>query len=309
MLRKLLLFLSILLIVLILVWSLPQCSRQSGPIGPQAENTQTIIPSPAPPSAASTAAETQLKKAEPPAPVTNETAEQAITAEPPAPIAPSTTVAKPVAAGGETEGKAELDKTDNAVDNSTDAAASAEDQPAPPSSAPANDTASSEPDADNAASTEGATSVPKENGGESASHDTAPAMQQPSTTPAEATAEPPATTEAPATTIILDGVNFALNSDQLMEGSETVLDNVVASLTKSPGIRLEIAGYTDDRGDPLYNRILSRRRAEAVMIYLVKHGIDARRLTAAGYGSDDPIADNATEAGRQKNRRVELHIR
>ncbi len=88
-----------------------------------------------------------------------------------------------------------------------------------------------------------------------------------------------------------------------------MLDNVVASLTKSPGIRLEIAGYTDDRGDPLYNRILSRRRAEAVMIYLVKHGIDARRLTAAGYGSDDPIADNSTEEGRQKNRRVELHIR
>ncbi len=110
-------------------------------------------------------------------------------------------------------------------------------------------------------------------------------------------------------TIILDGVNFESDSDQMMPGSEVVLDNVIESLMNNPNIKLEIAGYTDDRGDPLYNRILSRRRAEAVMIYLVDHGIDARRLTAAGYGSDNPIADNRTHEGRQKNRRVELHIR
>jgi outer membrane protein OmpA-like peptidoglycan-associated protein len=110
-------------------------------------------------------------------------------------------------------------------------------------------------------------------------------------------------------TIVLDGLQFETDSDQLVEGSEAVLENVITSLKNHPDIRLEIAGYTDDRGDALYNRILSRRRAEAVMIYLVEHGIDARRLTAAGYGSDDPIADNATEAGRRQNRRVELHIR
>jgi OOP family OmpA-OmpF porin len=117
------------------------------------------------------------------------------------------------------------------------------------------------------------------------------------------------TAEHGSATIILDGVSFAYDSDQLTEDSDSVLDNVITSLQRNPEVRLEIAGYTDDRGEALYNRILSRRRAEAVMIYLVTKGINAERLTAVGYGSDDPIADNATAAGRQKNRRVELHIK
>ncbi len=114
--------------------------------------------------------------------------------------------------------------------------------------------------------------------------------------------------DADAASLVLEGVNFRTNSDQLTPDSIAVLDVVIADLKKHETIIVEIAGYTDNTGDPAYNVALSERRAQAVVDYLVKGGIDAGRLSAKGYGAASPIADNATAEGRQKNRRVEMHV-
>ena len=71
-------------------------------------------------------------------------------------------------------------------------------------------------------------------------------------------------------------------------------------------LRVEVAGHTDNAGSPEANQRLSQERAQAVMAALVGRGIKADRLTAKGYGQTTPIADNRTEEGRAKNRRVEL---
>jgi outer membrane protein OmpA-like peptidoglycan-associated protein len=73
-------------------------------------------------------------------------------------------------------------------------------------------------------------------------------------------------------------------------------------------MRIELSGHTDSKGSDKYNLKLSKERAEAVFNYLVSKGIDEKRLTHKGYGAKQPIADNATDAGRAKNRRVEFKI-
>jgi OmpA-OmpF porin, OOP family len=70
---------------------------------------------------------------------------------------------------------------------------------------------------------------------------------------------------------------------------------------------IEVRGYTDSRGSAAYNLKLSQLRAESVMDYLQSHGL-TNRLSAKGFGKEDPIADNATKDGQLANRRVTLHI-
>jgi OOP family OmpA-OmpF porin len=69
-----------------------------------------------------------------------------------------------------------------------------------------------------------------------------------------------------------------------------------------------VAGHSDSQGDANYNRDLSQRRADAVREYLVTAGVDENRISAKGYGEDEPIADNSTADGRRENRRVELRV-
>ena len=73
-------------------------------------------------------------------------------------------------------------------------------------------------------------------------------------------------------------------------------------------MKIRIGGYTDNTGDPAANVRLSEERAGNVMAELVRLGIDPTRMSAKGYGAEDPIADNSTEQGRQKNRRISLRV-
>ncbi|MGH8307667.1 MAG: OmpA family protein [Gammaproteobacteria bacterium] len=135
----------------------------------------------------------------------------------------------------------------------------------------------------------------------------------PASAPAPAPVQPapapiPATAPVPQKIITLPGVQFAVNSARLLPVSKATLDSAVQRLQSNPGIDAEVAGYTSNTGKAAYNLTLSQRRAEAVMKYLVDHGIDASRLTAKGYGEADPVASNKTKQGRARNRRVELRV-
>ena len=111
---------------------------------------------------------------------------------------------------------------------------------------------------------------------------------------------------AQSETITLEGVNFKSGSSEFTPESLAILDHVVGILTKFTQLKLEVAGHTDNIGSPELNRELSGIRALAVKNYLIEKMIDADRLTAAGYGSEQPIDDNSTREGRSLNRRVEL---
>lgn len=136
---------------------------------------------------------------------------------------------------------------------------------------------------------------------------TAPPAAPPPVAPsaAEPRAPQPPVSVAPRR-LTLDGVNFEPDSVRLTADSIAVLDNAAATLQQWGEVRIEVAGHTDARGSAAYNLELSQRRADAVRAYLVKKGVNARRLTARGYGESDPVADNRTPAGRLQNRRVEL---
>jgi len=108
-------------------------------------------------------------------------------------------------------------------------------------------------------------------------------------------------------TLVLDNVNFELSSAELTAPSRKILDSVVQALVQSyADISLEVSGHTDSSGSAGYNQRLSQQRAESVRDYLASKGIGAERLTAKGYGESQPIADNATDEGSARNRRVEL---
>ena len=112
----------------------------------------------------------------------------------------------------------------------------------------------------------------------------------------------------PKEVIILRGVNFAFNSAELTSQSKTILNKEIMKLKEDPNIKVQVAGHTDSVGSVAYNQQLSARRGKAVTDYFIAQGILPDRLKAVGYGKSKPIASNATEAGRAKNRRVELHL-
>jgi OOP family OmpA-OmpF porin len=103
-------------------------------------------------------------------------------------------------------------------------------------------------------------------------------------------------------------VNFESNSDRLVAGTESVLNEAAATLLKNPSIKVEVAGHTDSVGEEAYNESLSARRAATVRDYLASRGVEMERMTARGYGELQPIADNNTTEGKAANRRVVLRI-
>jgi OmpA-OmpF porin, OOP family len=105
-----------------------------------------------------------------------------------------------------------------------------------------------------------------------------------------------------------DRLLFDTGSASLQPASQDQLADIAAILKAYPGVKIRIGGYTDNTGDPAANLKLSQDRADTVMAELVNLGIDPSRITAKGYGDANPIADNSTEEGRQKNRRISLRV-
>jgi len=101
---------------------------------------------------------------------------------------------------------------------------------------------------------------------------------------------------------------FASSSDKLTPSSWEAINKVAAILKTNPGLNIVIEGYSDNSGIEVKNIELSKNRAAATKKALEKSGIKAGRITTAGYGPQNPIADNATPEGRLKNRRVEIKI-
>ncbi|MBW2243069.1 MAG: OmpA family protein [Deltaproteobacteria bacterium] len=135
--------------------------------------------------------------------------------------------------------------------------------------------------------------------------------------PAEAPVEQRATEPAPAPppvvaadpcheTVTFEGVHFEFDRAEILPSGRGILDGVASRLDECRDTRVRVAGHTDSIGTEAYNQGLSERRAAAVASYLVSHGVAATRLDEVGHGEGQPVADNATDAGRARNRRVEL---
>ena len=130
----------------------------------------------------------------------------------------------------------------------------------------------------------------------------APAYVAPAPAPVVYVAPEPAAPQK----LVLVGVNFDFDKASLRQEDASDLDKNVEALKAWGDVNIEVAGHTDSMGSDAYNMKLSRQRAEAVRNFLISRGVAADRLTAKGYGESQPVADNATEEGRFKNRRVEL---
>lgn len=104
------------------------------------------------------------------------------------------------------------------------------------------------------------------------------------------------------------GLLYDFDSDVVRTEARTNLRNLATSLDKYPGSQLLIVGHTDSVGTDSYNMALSQRRADAAATYLTSQGVDRSRMSAKGLGETEPIAPNETDAGRSKNRRVEVAI-
>lgn len=101
-------------------------------------------------------------------------------------------------------------------------------------------------------------------------------------------------------------INFDTGKAELKDDGKATVAEIVSMLKGAPELKLAIEGHTDNVGQAADNKALSERRAQAVMDAVIAGGIEAQRLKAAGFGQERPVADNRSEDGRAKNRRVEL---
>lgn len=109
-------------------------------------------------------------------------------------------------------------------------------------------------------------------------------------------------------TILLKHVFFETGSDKLSDLSKHELDNVVKIMNERASMKVELGGHTDNVGDAAMNQELSQKRASSVLNYLISNGVASAKLSARGYGQNNPVESNDTPEGRDKNRRTELKI-
>jgi outer membrane protein OmpA-like peptidoglycan-associated protein len=117
---------------------------------------------------------------------------------------------------------------------------------------------------------------------------------------------PPSAAVGPRQKIVLRGVHFDFNKAAIRPDAMPILDEAARMLAQSPSVTVDVNGYCDAIGSAAYNLKLSRRRADAVVGYLVSKGVASDRLITHGYGKTNFVASNATAVGRAQNRRVEL---
>ena len=108
---------------------------------------------------------------------------------------------------------------------------------------------------------------------------------------------------------IPNDISFDVGSAAIKPQLRAVLDPFVSSLQGDPSAQITIVGHTDSTGSDAFNNKLSIERADSVRDYIVTRGVAAGRVATAGRGDREPIADNNTDAGRAKNRRVEIFLR
>lgn len=113
---------------------------------------------------------------------------------------------------------------------------------------------------------------------------------------------------AVGTRVRLDNVQFEFDKATLLPGHEKELQKLADLMTDFPHLKVEIEGHTDDHGSDAYNDKLSEERAKAVVDHLVGRKVDAERITWKGYGEQQPLVPNTTEANRALNRRVEFRV-
>jgi outer membrane protein OmpA-like peptidoglycan-associated protein len=108
--------------------------------------------------------------------------------------------------------------------------------------------------------------------------------------------------------VVLKNIFFEFDKYDLRNESQAELERLFGFLQKNPKVIIEISGHTDNVGSAAYNQNLSEKRAAAVKSYLAEKGIPVQRLQAKGYGDTVPVADNASDEGRTKNRRTEFKV-
>ena len=101
-------------------------------------------------------------------------------------------------------------------------------------------------------------------------------------------------------------INFETGKSDIKAESQKVIDEIVEMLKTNASLKVSIEGHTDNVGNAASNKTLSESRAKAVMNAIIAKGIDKARLTSKGWGQEKPIADNGTDDGKAKNRRVEI---
>jgi outer membrane protein OmpA-like peptidoglycan-associated protein len=108
--------------------------------------------------------------------------------------------------------------------------------------------------------------------------------------------------------VVLQNIHFEYNSADLTADSQSGIEMLTEFLKRNPGLKVELAGHTDNVGSESYNQKLSANRAEVVRNALIANGIDSDRLTARGYGASKPLKANDSEEHRALNRRTEMII-
>lgn len=141
----------------------------------------------------------------------------------------------------------------------------------------------------------------------------APVVETPKPAPVVPPAPTPAPVTKPAPVVSTPAINintvkiqFEFDSSILKTDAYTVLDQVATAIKANPSVKYVLKGYASAEGTPEHNQKLSEDRANSVKTYLVNAGVSSANISAKGYGTSNPVADNSTDAGRVLNRRVEI---